>query len=92
MLSIQKAYVQLNFWYILGMYIHLKVHTKSKEETFTKLKDDHFEVWVREPAERNLANKRLLDLVRENFPDAKKIKIVSGHHSPSKLFSIDFDD
>lgn len=74
------------------MYIHLKVHTKAKDEIFKKLKEDHFEVWVREPAERNLANKRFIEMIRENFPEAKKIKLVSGHHSPSKLFSIDFED
>lgn len=92
MLSIQKPYVQRNFCYILNMYIHIKVHTKSKNELFNKLKDDHYEAWVKEPAERNLANKRLIELVRENFAGTEKIKLVSGHHSPSKLFSVDFGE
>lgn len=74
------------------MYIHLKVHTQAKAEKFVKLKEDHFEIWVKEKAERNLANKRIIEVVRENFPKAKMVRIISGAQSPSKLISVDFDE
>lgn len=73
------------------MYIHVKVHPGSKKEHLEKLKEDHFEIWVKEPAERNLANKRVLEIVRQIFPEAKRVRIISGAQSPSKLISVDFD-
>ncbi len=74
------------------MYIHIKSHPKSKDEMFKKLKESHYEIWLKEPAERNLANKKIIEIIRLNFPNAKKVTLVSGHHSRSKLFSIDFDE
>jgi uncharacterized protein (TIGR00251 family) len=72
------------------MYIKLKVTPDSKEEQFTKIADDHFDIRVKEPAEQNRANTRVLALVREHFgPRAKAIRIVSGHQSPSKIISVD---
>lgn len=70
------------------MYIKVKVVTESKIEKFQKITDDSFKVSVREKAEFNLANKRVIEILRENF-SSKSIKLVSGHHSPSKIFSID---
>lgn len=74
------------------MYIHVKVQAGAKSESFEKVKEDHFELRVKESAERNLANKRVLELVRSNFPEAKRVRIISGHQSPSKLISVDFDE
>lgn len=71
------------------MYIKVKVSAGAKKEKFIKKSDDHFEISVREPAERNLANKRVLELVREYFTGYNKAKIVGGHHSPSKIISLD---
>lgn len=71
------------------MYIHLRVTTSAKHEEFKKKSTDHFEVFVREPAERNLANARVLKLValHLNIPQSH-IRIINGHHSPTKLISI----
>lgn len=74
------------------MYIKVKVKAGAKEEKFVKKSDDHFEVSVKEPAERNLANTRVLELVREYFKVYdKEVRIVSGHHSPGKIISLDID-
>ena len=71
------------------MYIHVKVTTEAKREEFNKKNEDHYEVSVREPAERNLANTRVLELLAINLhiPESR-IRIVNGHHSPTKLISI----
>ncbi len=72
------------------MYIHVKVKAGMKKESWTKKNEDHFEVSVREKAERNMANKRVIELVAENFKKPKnKVRIVNGHMSPSKLLVID---
>jgi len=72
------------------MYIKVKVEAGAKKEKITQVSDDHFEVSVREPAERNLANRRILALVAEFFKvPAGKVKLVSGHHSPGKILDVD---
>lgn len=70
------------------MYLKLKVVPDSKIEKIEQLKDDEYRVWVKAPAEMGLANSRVLELVREMFQN-KKVRLVSGHTSPSKIVSVD---
>lgn len=70
------------------MYIHVKVTPNAKKEVFYQINNDHFEASVREPAKQNLANKRVIELIRKHFSNTTQIKIISGHHSPSKLISV----
>ena len=71
------------------MYIKVRVKTKAKEEKVVRKSDDHFEISVKEPAERNLANNRVRELVAANFSlSIGKVRIISGHHSPSKILSV----
>ena len=69
------------------MYLKIKVVPDSKQEKLEKLSDDSWRVWVKVPAENNAANSRILELVREEYPN-QSVRIVSGHHSPSKIVSI----
>lgn len=69
------------------MYIHVKAKTEMKKEEVVQVSNDHYEIAVREPAERNLANKRILEILQKLFPN-KIIKIINGHHSKSKLIVI----
>lgn len=72
------------------MYIHLKVTAGAKKEIFKQKSEDHFEVAVKEKAERNMANARILELVTEHFKvPLNKVRIVNGHRHPSKLLVID---
>ncbi len=72
------------------MYVKVKVTPGSKKELFTKISDDHFEASVKEKAERNMANDRVRELVALHFGiPTKKAKLISGHHSPSKIFSVE---
>jgi len=73
------------------MYIHIKAKTEMKKEEVVQISVDHYEIAVREPAERNLANKRILEILQTLFPD-KIIKIINGHHSKSKLIAVDDAD
>jgi len=82
------------------MFIKVKVKTDSKVEKIVKKSNDHFEISVKESAERNMANKKVLELVRDYFKARPNddsvgrvyngdVRIVNGHHSPSKIISLD---
>lgn len=71
------------------MLIHVKVHADSKEDVVIQKTDTSYDVYVREPAEQNRANSRMLDLMSLQFIIPRtRIKIVTGHHSPSKIIEI----
>ncbi len=64
--------------------------TGTRKESFRQKSEDHFEVSVREKAEHNLANKRVLELVSLHFKiPASKIRIINGHRNPSKLLVVE---
>lgn len=69
------------------MYIKLKVIPDSKTQKVEKLSEDSWKIWVKVPAENNAANTRVLEIVRDEYPNMS-VRIVSGHHSPSKIVSI----
>ena len=72
------------------MYIHVKVTAGTGKESFKKKSEDHFEISVKEKAERNMANARVLELVASHFKiSVSKVRIVNGHRHPSKLLVID---
>jgi uncharacterized protein YggU (UPF0235/DUF167 family) len=72
------------------MYIKIKVNAGARKEFFSRVTEDHFEISVREKAERNMANSRVREIVAEFFDvSIGKIKIISGHHSPGKILSVD---
>ena len=71
------------------MYIKVRVTAGAKKESFEKVSDDHFVVSVKEPAEQNRANKRVIELVALHFGvPTGKVRLISGHHSPSKIVDI----
>ena len=70
-------------------YIHVKVIAGARKESFFKKNKDHFEISVREKAERNMANKSVLELVAKYFKvPITKVRIVNGHKHPSKLLVV----
>lgn len=72
------------------MYIKVKVIANSKKETFRRKSPTEFDIMVREPAERNLANKRVRELIANEFNIREKdVKILTGHRSPTKMLSIE---
>ena len=72
------------------MYIHVKVTAGAKKETIEKRSTDSYRMSVREKAERNLANGAVLKALAFHLKmPLRKLRIVSGHHSPSKIISIE---
>ncbi len=71
------------------MLIKVRAKTGAKKEEFTGLSQDHFIVAVKERPLQNAANRRIIELLAAHFGvPAKTVRIVSGHHSPSKILSI----
>ena len=71
-------------------YIHVKVTAGAGKESFKKKSEDHFEISVKEKAERNMANTRVIELLAEHFKiPISKVRIINGHHHPSKLLIIE---
>jgi len=72
------------------MYIKIRVITGAKKESLVVESSDHYKISVKEEPERNLANKRIVEIVRQHLALIDgNIRIVSGHHSPSKILSVD---
>lgn len=69
------------------MYLKLKVIPDSKQEKVEKVEIDSWKIWVKVPAENNAANSRVLELIRDVYPN-QSVRIVNGHHSPSKIVSV----
>jgi uncharacterized protein YggU (UPF0235/DUF167 family) len=71
------------------MYIKVKVQVGAKTEKITQKSDDTYIIMVKEKAERNMANKRICEIIASLFNiSTKSIRIISGHQSPSKILSI----
>jgi len=73
------------------LYIKAIVTTGARKEKVFTNKTDHFEISVKEKAEKNMANKRVIELLSLYFKVSKaKIRIINGHHHPHKLLVVDY--
>lgn len=71
------------------MYIKVRVLANQRREKVEVLKENSLKLYVKEKPERNLANVRVVEMVAEHFRISKeKVKIINGHHSPSKLLAL----
>ena len=71
------------------MYLKVRVIPEAKADKIEELAPDLCRVYVRVPAKRNLANQVLLSLVaKEKGIKTEAIRLVSGHHSRSKILSL----
>lgn len=74
------------------MYIKVKVKPDSKNEELKAISANSFEIKVKEKAERNLANKKICELIKAHFKNPKGgVKIINGHHSNVKLLKVGND-
>ncbi|HEY4479814.1 MAG TPA: DUF167 family protein [Candidatus Paceibacterota bacterium] len=70
------------------MYIRIRVKTEQKVEKLSMVKNDLYDVSVKEKATQNRANRRIIELLGQQFK-GRRIRIISGHHSPSKIIDIE---
>jgi uncharacterized protein YggU (UPF0235/DUF167 family) len=75
------------------MYIKVKVQAGAKKEKIEKKKENSFIISVKEPAERNLANTRIKEIIASIYAiNVKSVRIISGHQAPSKILSINIPE
>lgn len=80
--------VQFAIFY--DMYIRVRVKAGSRKETIKKMSAVEYYMTVKEPAERNLANKRVRELLAgAEGARLEDIRIITGHHSPTKIFAVE---
>jgi uncharacterized protein YggU (UPF0235/DUF167 family) len=72
------------------MYVKVRVTAGAKVELLKKKTEDSFVLSVREEAKQNMANRRVKTLLARHFEvPQNKVRIISGHHSPSKILSVE---
>ena len=71
------------------MFYKLKVHADSKQEKAVRKGPDSFELWVKAPAERGLANISAIRLLAAEIKiEPKNIMLIKGAQSPAKIVKI----
>ena len=71
------------------MLVKLKVHPDSKQNSLVKKADDAYEVWVKAPAERGLANTAALQsLAKALKQNVGRLHIIKGATSPNKIVKV----
>ena len=70
-------------------YIKVEVVPESTEDGLVKERDDTFIVTVREKAKQGRANRSMLSLLSKHFGGGMRVRLVSGHHSPHKIVSVE---
>lgn len=70
-------------------YITVRVFAGSKKEKINRIDDNEFEVQVKEPAQQNLANTRVRQMIAGQLGvRIEDVRIISGHHSQKKILSV----
>jgi len=72
---------------LIIMLIKIKVTAGSKKEKVEKKSDDLYLISVKEEAERNMANKRILEIMHSLYPNSS-VKLVKGQRSPAKIVEV----
>lgn len=70
------------------MYIKVKVKTESRKESSERIKDNTFQISVKVEARNGWANERVVEILKKEL-NKKDVRLVAGHTSPSKLFSVE---
>ncbi len=69
-------------------YLRVRVTAGAKKETI-EATERGFRISVREKAEENRANTRVRELIADELGvPLVRVRIVSGHHAPSKMITI----
>jgi uncharacterized protein YggU (UPF0235/DUF167 family) len=70
------------------MYIKVRVKVGQRKESIERITETDFVVLIKQKAERNLANKRIVEIFQDIF-HTKNVRIISGVHHPIKMLSVE---
>lgn len=72
------------------MHIKVRVTAGARKEEVVREDECSFRMRIKEPRERNLANARIREILgRELGVPAAKIRLLTGHRSSSKIYTVD---
>jgi uncharacterized protein YggU (UPF0235/DUF167 family) len=72
------------------MYIRVHVNPGARKERVVRDDATTFSISVKEPAERNMANGRIREILAQELGiSVTQIRLLTGHHSSSKMYSVD---
>jgi len=72
-------------------YVRVQVKPGSRKESVIQTDEKTYSISVKEPASQGLANDRVKQLIAEELGvKIQKIRLISGHRSPRKIFDIDY--
>jgi uncharacterized protein YggU (UPF0235/DUF167 family) len=72
-------------------FLKVKVFPGAKKEIIKTNKNGSFDIHIKEEAKKNMANERIIEIIREKIsPEAKNLKIISGHKKPSKIILAEY--
>ncbi len=74
------------------MLIKVKANVLSKEDKVIKKSEDSFEVFVKVDTQRNMANKKIIELLAEyfNLPQ-HRVRMIKGFKESNKIFNIRYE-
>lgn len=71
------------------MRVSVKAKPLAHEEKVEKTAENTFEVWVKEPPVKGLANMAIKNALADYFDvSASHVRLVSGYSSKNKIFEI----
>jgi uncharacterized protein YggU (UPF0235/DUF167 family) len=71
------------------MYVRVRMTPAARKESIMRIAEHRYEIAVREPAERNLANRRAATLLADAFKvSPRNVRLISGHRSHTKVFDV----
>ncbi len=71
------------------MIVRVRVNAGARRETQITISDNKLQISVKEPAADNRANDRVRSMLSVYYRvPVSDIRIISGHHHPSKSFEI----
>jgi uncharacterized protein YggU (UPF0235/DUF167 family) len=70
-------------------YVRVEVTPSAKKESIIQTDEKTFSIAVKEPAEQNLANGRVREVLARHLQlPVAKVRMTSGHRSRRKIFDI----
>lgn len=71
------------------MYVTVRVCAGAKKEKIQKIKPDTYEIMVKAKAQQNLANRRVQQILANEYEcTEKEVKLLTGHRSAKKIFIV----
>ncbi len=71
------------------MYIRVDITPEAKANSLRRITSEKYEITVRNKAEHNFANKKMLELLADELKvPVTRLRIISGHHHPHKLIAL----